>query len=123
MNDELENLREFYDPDTVDLMQWIQQNTGQVSSVIWYSWSYSMDTAEYRTGEICILIQLILFNGYSRIQDRLVLHSDTCWSYAMDTAESRTGEFSILIQLILCNGYSRIQDRWVLYPDTVDIMQ
>ena len=37
MNDELENLREFYDPDTVDLMQWIQQNTGQVGSVSRYS--------------------------------------------------------------------------------------
>jgi hypothetical protein len=27
---EMEDLREFYDPDTVDLMQWIQQNTQQV---------------------------------------------------------------------------------------------
>ncbi|XP_023340285.1 probable C-mannosyltransferase DPY19L3 [Eurytemora carolleeae] len=33
MNDELENLREFYDPDTVDLMQWIQQNTGQDDAI------------------------------------------------------------------------------------------
>ena len=27
----MEDLREFYDPDTVDLMQWIQQNTEQVT--------------------------------------------------------------------------------------------
>jgi hypothetical protein len=30
---ELDDLREFYDPDTVDLMQWIQQNTQQVTPV------------------------------------------------------------------------------------------
>ena len=29
----MEDLREFYDPDTVDLMQWIQQHTGQSSAI------------------------------------------------------------------------------------------
>ena len=31
---ELEDLREFYDPDTVDLMQWLEQNTKPVILVI-----------------------------------------------------------------------------------------
>lgn len=29
----MEDLREFYDPDTVDLMQWIQQNTEQADAI------------------------------------------------------------------------------------------
>ena len=29
----MEDLREFYDPDTVDLMQWIQQNTDQYAAI------------------------------------------------------------------------------------------
>ena len=110
MNDELENLREFYDPDTVDLMQWIQQNTGQVSSVSWYSWSYAMDTAEYRTGEFCILIQLILCNGYSRIQDRGVLYPDTV--DLMQWIQQNTGQMSSV------SRYS-----WYYAIDTVDLMQ
>merc|ERR1711874_336530 len=33
ISQEMEDLREFYDPDTVDLMQWIQQNTEQCSAI------------------------------------------------------------------------------------------
>ena len=33
VEDEMEDLREFYDPDTVDLMQWIQQHTEQSSAI------------------------------------------------------------------------------------------
>jgi len=33
IDQEMEDLREFYDPDTVDLMQWIQQNTEQSCGV------------------------------------------------------------------------------------------
>ena len=33
VEEEMEDLREFYDPDTVDLMQWIQQHTGQSSAI------------------------------------------------------------------------------------------
>eukprot|EP00092_Neocalanus_flemingeri_P010313 GFUD01011110.1.p1 GENE.GFUD01011110.1~~GFUD01011110.1.p1 ORF type:complete len:1009 (-),score=246.24 GFUD01011110.1:254-3280(-) len=33
IDQEMEDLREFYDPDTVDLMQWIQQNTAQASAI------------------------------------------------------------------------------------------
>ena len=29
----MEDLREFYDPDTVDLMQWLQQNTEQYDAI------------------------------------------------------------------------------------------
>ena len=31
---EMTELREFYDPDTVDLMQWLEQNTEQESAVV-----------------------------------------------------------------------------------------
>ena len=30
---EMEDLREFYDPDTVDLMQWLQQNTSPAAVI------------------------------------------------------------------------------------------
>ena len=33
VEEEMENLGEFYDPDTVDLMQWIQQHTEQSSAI------------------------------------------------------------------------------------------
>ena len=33
IDEEMEDLREFYDPDTVDLMQWIQQNTEQADAI------------------------------------------------------------------------------------------
>jgi len=33
ITEEMEDLREFYDPDTVDLMQWIQQNTDQYAAI------------------------------------------------------------------------------------------
>jgi len=33
ITEETEDLREFYDPDTVDLMQWIQQNTEQYDAI------------------------------------------------------------------------------------------
>jgi len=33
IDEEMEQLREFYDPDTVDLMQWIQQNTNQDDAI------------------------------------------------------------------------------------------
>lgn len=33
IDQEIEDLREFYDPDTVDLMQWIQQNTHKSSAI------------------------------------------------------------------------------------------
>ena len=44
---ELEDLREFYDPDTVDLMQWIQQNTHQVMTLIFNLSFWKARTRQY----------------------------------------------------------------------------
>ena len=52
---EMEDLREFYDPDTVDLMQWLQQNTSP-SAVITGSMQLMAVVSELVGRGLCSLL-------------------------------------------------------------------